>query len=138
MPIDNSTFARQLNQYILSSREELESKSDSSSEYLIISHKGDPLSQDRIEQLFRDLRKKFPDDLPPNLSAKSLRHTFSCRMEVILRQNGMDEERRRQALALLRGDSNLDSQNVYIAQEIEEQARVALKNYHRKLLENEA
>jgi site-specific recombinase XerD len=138
LPIDNPAFSRRLDEYILHWREVLEAKSKESSEYLIISDEGDPLSYSRVAQLFNNLKKRFPDSLPPHLSAKSLRHTFSCRMEVILRQNGMDEERRRQALAWLRGDSSLDSQNVYIAQEIEEQARVALKNYHRKLLENEA
>ncbi len=119
-------------------REVLEAKSEASSEYLIISDEGDPLSQSSLARLFEGLRERFSDSLPSNLTPSSLRHTFSCRMEATLRNNGMDEERRRQALAWLRGDSSLESQNVYIAQEIEEQARIALEKYHRSLLEEDS
>jgi hypothetical protein len=55
-------------------------------------------------------------------------------MERTLRNAGLDEERRKQALAILRGDSSLESQSAYIAQEIEEQANRALKNFQRDLL----
>ena len=55
-------------------------------------------------------------------------------MERTLRNAGLDEDRRRQALAILRGDRSLESQSVYIAQEIEEQARQALKSCQRDLL----
>ena len=72
--------------------------------------------------------------MPSHLSAKALRHTFSSMMERTLRNAGLDEERRKQALAILRGDSSLESQSVYIAQEIEEQANRALKNFQRDLL----
>ena len=51
-----------------------------------------------------------------------------------LRSYGLDEERRKQALAILRGDSSLQSQNIYIAQAIEENAKLALKNFHEGLL----
>ncbi|EEY9339952.1 integrase, partial [Escherichia coli] len=64
----------------------------------------------------------------------SLRHTFSSRMEQVLRAAGMEEDRRKQALAMLRGDSSLESQSVYIAQEVEEQARRALSDYQKKLI----
>ncbi|MDW4667500.1 integrase, partial [Escherichia coli] len=63
-----------------------------------------------------------------------LRHTFSSRMEQVLRAAGMEEDRRKQALAMLRGDSSLESQSVYIAQEVEEQARRALSDYQKKLI----
>ncbi|GHK46137.1 hypothetical protein [Escherichia coli] len=46
----------------------------------------------------------------------------------------MEEDRRKQALAMLRGDSSLESQSVYIAQEVEEQARRALSDYQKKLI----
>ncbi|MBD2232529.1 tyrosine-type recombinase/integrase [Phormidium tenue] len=134
LPIDNPAFSRRLDEYIMKWREILETKSEESSEYLIISDEGAPLSQSSLTQLFEDLRERFPDSLPSNLTPRALRHTFSCRMEATLRNNGMDEERRRQALAWVRGDSSLESQNVYIAQEIEEQARIALEKYHRSLL----
>lgn len=38
------------------------------------------------------------------------------------------------SLAWLRGDGSLESQNVYIAQEIGEQTRVVLAKYHLSLL----
>ena len=43
----------------------------------------------------------------------------------------LNEDRRKQALAILRGDSSLESQSVYIAQEIEEQASKALKHFQK-------
>ncbi len=52
----------------------------------------------------------------------------------VLRAAGMEEDRRKQALAMLRGDSSLESQSVYIAQEVEEQARRALSDYQKKLI----
>ena len=55
-------------------------------------------------------------------------------MERTLRNAGLDEDRRKQALAILRGDSSLESQSIYIAQEIEEQANRALKSFQRDLL----
>ncbi len=134
MPIDNSVFARHLDEYIMTWREELEANADVESDYLILSDEGRPLSQSSITQLFQILRQRFPDDLPANLSAKSLRHTFSSNMERELRAAGLDEIRREEALAVLRGDSSLESQAIYIAQEVQEQANVAMRNYHRKIL----
>jgi hypothetical protein len=52
----------------------------------------------------------------------------------VLRDIGLDEQRRMEALADLRGDTSLSSQETYIAQEIHEQANIAMRNYHRKLL----
>jgi integrase len=115
-------------------RDVLEANSDQESDYLILSDEGCPLSQPSIVQFFQILRNRFPEDLPPNLTAKSLRHTFSSNMEKLLRDIGLDEQRRMEALADLRGDTSLSSQETYIAQEIQEQANIAMCNYHRKLL----
>lgn len=134
MPIDHPTFARQLNEYIMKWRDILEEKSSDETDYLIVSDDGQPLSQPSIVQFFQLLRERFPDELPSNLTAKSLRHTFSSYMERTLRESGLDKDRRAEALADLRGDSNLSSQDVYIAQEIEEQANRAMQNYHKKIL----
>lgn len=134
MPIDNPIFAKFLDEYIMKWREKLEAKASDESEYLILSDEGRPLSQPSIVQFFQIIRNRFPDDLPSNLSAKSLRHTFSSNMEKLLREAGLDEQRRMEALADLRGDSSLSSQEVYIAQEIQEQANIAMRNYHNKLL----
>lgn len=133
LPIDNVLFAKYLDEYIMVWREKLEVNAEES-EYLILSDEGEALSQSAITQFFQGLRKRFPDDLPQHLTAKALRHTFSSRMENVLRSYGLDEERRKQALAILRGDSSLQSQNIYIAQAIEENAKLALKNFHEGLL----
>jgi integrase len=137
MPIDDPHFIKILDRYILQEREVLEAKSDKETDYLILSDEGQPLSQSSVTQFFQILRYRYPDDLPSHLTAKALRHTFSSFMEKSLRALGMEEERRKQALAFLRGDSSLGSQAVYIAQEIEEQACTALKSLHRRLLGND-
>lgn len=134
IPIDDPLFARRLDEYIMHWRDVLEKNTTINSEYLILSDEGIPLSQSALTQFFQGIRNRFPEKLPPHLSAKALRHTFSSVMERTLRNAGLDEDRRRQALAILRGDSSLESQSVYIAQEIEEQANRALKSYQRDLL----
>ncbi len=134
IPIEDRQLAIALNEYIVTWRELLENKSDDDSEYLILSDEGVPLSQSSITQFFQLLRSKYAEHLPESLTAKSLRHTFSSRLERVLRASGMDEQRRREALALLRGDSSLDSQDTYIAQEVEEQAIESLKSYQADLM----
>jgi integrase len=134
MPIDDPVFAQRLDEYIMNWRDILEKNAEINSEYLILSDEGSPLTQSALTQFFQGLRNRFPKQLPSHLSAKALRHTFSSMMERTLRNAGLDEERRKQALAILRGDSSLESQSVYIAQEIEEQANRALKNFQHDLL----
>ena len=135
LSIDDSELIRSLDEYIMIYRDELEEPTKEESDYLIINDEGVPLAQDTLGSFFRLLRNKFPDDLPKNLSAKALRHTFSSDIERVLRSAGLSEDHRSQALATLRGDSSLKSQNIYIKQEIEEKAKEALINYQRKLLE---
>ncbi len=114
-------------------REQLAEKSKYESDYLLLSDEGDPLSQSTLTLFYKRLRAKYPKQCPPQLTAKALRHTFSSAIEKELRNGGMEEENRMQALAYLRGDSSLDSQSVYIAQEIEEQVGRHLQNYQRAL-----
>jgi integrase len=113
IPIVDQAFAKELDEYILVWREQLEVKSDRETDYLILSDEGLPLSQSSVTQFFQIIRSRYPTKLPGNLSAKSLRHTFSSRMERALRDSGLDEARRRKALATLRGDSSLKSQTVH-------------------------
>ncbi|WP_093317398.1 tyrosine-type recombinase/integrase [Thorsellia anophelis] len=134
IPVENRLLELALNEYIVTWREVLESKSQYESDYLILSDEGAPLSQSSITQFFQLLRLQYADHLPENLTAKSLRHSFSSRLERVLRASGMDEQRRREALALLRGDSSLDSQDIYIAQEVEEQAIKSLKRYQAEIM----
>ena len=133
LPIENLDLAKCLDKYIVDLRDILEDKSELESEYLILSDEGAPLSQASITQLFHLLRNKYSKYLPDNLSAKSLRHTFSSRMEITMRESGLSEQKRREALAHLRGDSSLSSQDVYIAQAVEESARAALRKYQSTL-----
>lgn len=134
LPIEDPNFAKSIDIYITEWRDVLEEKSEQESDYLILSDDGEPLSQSSITQFFQLLRKKYSNDLPSHLTAKALRHSFSSQMERTLRYSGMDEDKRKQALAYLRGDSSLSSQDVYIAQEVEEQAKVALQKYQRDLI----
>ncbi|HDD8953619.1 site-specific integrase [Escherichia coli] len=134
LPLEGHHFVRMLDRYIVEWREILEQKSSSETDYLILSDEGDPLSHSSLTQLFSRLRSEYSGLLPEILTPKSLRHTFSSRMEQVLRAAGMEEDRRKQALAMLRGDSSLESQSVYIAQEVEEQARRALSDYQKKLI----
>jgi len=134
LPIDDPVFAKNLDIYITEWRDLLEDKSDKESEYLILSDDGEPLSQSSITQFFQLLRNRYSNDLPSHLTAKALRHSFSSQMERTLRNSGMEEDKRKQALAYLRGDSSLASQDVYIAQEVEEQAAIALQKYQRTLI----
>ena len=133
LPIENPDLVKCLDKYIVDLRDLLEEKSEFESEYLILSDEGVPLSQASITQFFHLLRRKYSKYLPDNLSAKSLRHTFSSRMEITMRESGLSEQQRREALAQLRGDSSLSSQDVYIAQAVEESARAALRKYQSTL-----
>lgn len=127
--IENRQFSSALNAYIVSWRDILEVANEIESDYLILSDEGVPLSQSSITQFFQILRQRYSDKLPDNFSAKSLRHTFSSLIEKTLRESGMEEQRRREALAMLRGDTSLRSQDAYIRQEVEEQAVSSLKRY---------
>jgi integrase len=133
LPIEDPVFARHLDEYVMSTRDVLQEQADHESDYLILSDEGYPLSQSSITAFFQRLRKRFPGNLPTHLCAKALRHTFSSKMERVLRESGMDEDKRQEALAYLRGDSNVDSQVDYLGNEIEEQAHAALLKYQRKL-----
>nr|WP_299038210.1 tyrosine-type recombinase/integrase [uncultured Psychrobacter sp.] len=133
LPIENPDLVKCIDKYIVDLRDLLEEKSEFESEYLILSDEGVPLSQASITQFFHLLRRKYSKYLPDNLSAKSLRHTFSSRMEITMRESGLSEQQRREALAQLRGDSSLSSQDVYIAQAVEESARAALRKYQSTL-----
>ena len=134
LPLEGNNFLRILDKYIMEKREILQERSNRDTDYLVLSDEGEPLSHSSLTLFFTRLRKAYPDSLPSILTPKSLRHTFSMRLERVLRESWYEEERRRQALALLRGDTSLESQTVYIAQEIEENARKALALYQKKII----
>lgn len=133
LPLD-PVLAHFINDYIMVHREVLLGASKIDTPYLIVSDEGDPISISRIYALCVELREKLQGAVPKNFSPHSLRHTFSESMEQALRNAGMDENRRAQALALLRGDSSLESQNVYLQREIRERANGVLSKYQSSLL----
>ena len=128
LPLD-PVLAHFIDEYIMVHRETLLEQSNLDTPYLIVSDEGDPLSISRLYAICVELRKELEGAVPENFSPHSLRHTFSESMEKALRSAGMDENRRAQALALLRGDSSLASQNVYLEREILERANSALVKY---------
>ncbi|MBE2211781.1 MAG: site-specific integrase [Xanthomonadaceae bacterium] len=127
-------LAHFINDYVMVHREVLLERSKTDTPYLIVSDEGDPLSISRIYALCVELRRKLKGVVPDNFSPHSLRHSFSESMEQALRNAGLDESRRAQALALLRGDTSLDSQNVYIEREIRERANLVLSKYQGSLV----
>jgi integrase len=135
LPLDNDVFARELSEYIEIHREAMMDNGDvDDHDYLIVSDEGEPLHLNTLGQYFRQLRIAFCDSLPPNLTSKMLRHTFSMSLERRLREAGFDEEHRRQTLAGIRGDSRLESQDTYIRAGIVESANEVLKQYHADLI----
>lgn len=115
LPIDNARLGILLADYIDEDRAWcLKHGKTSDSGFLFLSDEGDPLSADRVRQLFKDLRSRFPKDLPDDLTPHSMRYTFTNGVQRVLSSQGVDEERIKKYLAWLRGDSSLSSQDTYI------------------------
>lgn len=119
-------FARAVDEYITEWRPVLLDLAEADNNYLILSGDGKPLSMPRLNEIFKELRAAYPDRLPQQLSPHALRHRFTQNLERGLREVGMEEGKRKKALALMRGDSSLESQNVYIEAEVREQASKVL------------
>lgn len=133
--IINYELLLMLDDYILNIRPHFLSKNKGDNEFLILNDSGDPLSYSSLHKLFKKLSNIPELGLLSTFSPKSLRHTFSSNLERMLRQQGHDENRRRAMLAAIRGDSSLDSQNVYIAQEINEESKKAVLELQKQLQE---
>lgn len=123
------SFARAVDEYITEWRPVLLDLAEADNNYLILSGGGNPLSMPRLNEIFKELRADYPDRLPQQLSPHALRHRFTQNLERGLREVGMEEEERKKALAIMRGDSSLESQNVYIEAEVREQASKVLIRY---------
>lgn len=138
LPIDEPNFAKELSEYIDLHREAMMEAGDADDhDYLIVSDEGAPLHPNTLGQYFRILRGRHPTDLPENLTAHMLRHTFSTRVERHLREQGVKEQKRKEILAALRGDSSTESQDVYVRQEVIRQGQKSLRAYHEKMLNPE-
>jgi integrase len=128
-------LATYLDEYIVLHREALVEKAKVDTSYLIVSDEGHPLSISRLYALFVELKAQLGSLLPENFSPHSLRHTFSEVMERGMAAAGLDEGHRARALAMLRGDASLKSQNTYLQRETREQANKALARYQRSLFD---
>ena len=135
LSINDKALAKELDIYITKWREMLDEKNQTDIEwdYLILNQDGKPLSLASITQYFQILKEKNAEFLPTNFSPKTLRHTFSASMERLLREAGVEEDNRKKALAYLRGDSSLSSQDVYTFKETELEANKYLGQYQREI-----
>ena len=135
LSINDKALAKELDIYITKWREMLDQKNQTSIEwdYLILNQDGKPLSLASITQYFQILKEKYAQLVPRNFSPKTLRHTFSSSMERLLREAGVEENNRKKALAYLRGDSSLSSQDVYTFKETELEANKYLGQYQREI-----
>ncbi|KAB0650430.1 site-specific integrase [Acinetobacter bohemicus] len=135
LAINDKSLAAELDLYITKWREMLDERNQTNLEwdYLIINKDGAPLSLPSITQYFQILRERHANVLPTKFSPKALRHTFSVSMERLLREAGVEEDNRKKALAYLRGDSSLSSQDVYTFKETELEANKYLGQYQREI-----
>ncbi|UVM55432.1 site-specific integrase [Pseudomonas sp. B21-012] len=128
LPLDNARLAILLDNYMLEDREWcLKHGGVSDSGFLFLSDEGAPLSSDRVQHLFRDLRKRFSKDLPAHLTPHSMRYTFTNAVNAELHSQGLNEQLIEKYLAWLRGDSSVKSQDTYI--DFGEQTKEAVARY---------
>lgn len=126
--LDNPRFAKLLNDYAMNSRElAVRRGKRESNSFFFLSRDGLPLSESSVQAIFKRVRKAYPDSLPGNLSAKSLRHTFTDNLYRELRRQGVPQDETRAILMYLRGDTGRESQDVYI--DYQGQAEGAMKAY---------
>jgi integrase len=115
LPIDNSRLAILLDDYITEDRSWcIQHGGVNDSGFLFLSDEGEPLSADRVRQLFKELRNRFPKELPKDLTPHSMRYTFTDSVARVLRSQGVDEQLIIKYLMWLRGDSSPTSQDTYI------------------------
>jgi integrase len=124
LPLDPPEAQEHLKNYIHNVRPRLEQSYGKETPYLFLSvQSGAPLSMRGLIKVFETIRSAIGDPQFANLTAGSLRHTFSNNIEEGLAELGIDEEERRRHLMALRGDSSPESVEPYIR-------RTRLKNAH--------
>jgi integrase len=115
LPIDNPRLAILLDDYITEDRSWcIKHGGVNDSGFLFLSDEGEPLSADRVRQVFKELRNRFPKELPEDLTPHSMRYTFTDSVTRVLRSQGVDEQLIVKYLMWLRGDSSPKSQDTYI------------------------
>lgn len=132
LPLDSPRTAILLDDYLMNEREWfLAHGKRKDNGFLFLSDEGDPLSADSLWQLCAQLRLRYPEELPTNLSPHSFRHTFSDGLYRELRAQGMSEDEIQKILMWLRGDTSPDSQDAYI--DYGERGRDALQRYQQNV-----
>lgn len=126
--LDNPRFAKLLNDYAMNARElAVRRAKREGNSFFFLSRDGLPLSESSVQAIFKRVRRAYPESLPDNLSAKSLRHTFTDNLYRELRRQGIPQDETRAILMYLRGDTGRESQDVYI--DYQGQAEGAMKAY---------
>ncbi|HEX6705317.1 MAG TPA: site-specific integrase [Albitalea sp.] len=72
------------------------------SPFLFLSRSGDPLSQESVQKIFRTLRSRIPE-LPQNLSAHLLRHTWNDNYSLLMDRNRVPEAKEVRTRSYLMG-----------------------------------
>ncbi|ERV37560.1 hypothetical protein Q069_00059 [Pseudomonas aeruginosa BL15] len=132
LPLDSPRIAMLLDDYIIDHREKcmLHGKA-SDTPFLFLSDDGSPLTSDALQKLCSELRSRYPKCLPPHLTTKALRHTFTDQIYIDLRKAGHPEDEITHILMDLRGDTATGSQDNYI--DYQEAGREILRQYHLKM-----
>lgn len=135
LPLDSPRLAMMLDDYIMNERQWfiMHGRSNDSG-FVFLSDEGEPLSSDRVRQLFKDLRTRFPDKLPSHLTPHSLRYTFTDSVYEELRRQGKEEAEIEQILMYFRGDSSPKSQDSYI--DYGARGKEALQRYQSQVASN--
>lgn len=130
--LDNPRFAKLLDEYAMNVRERaVRRQNRKRSSFFFLSRNGLPLSESSVQAIFKQLRKVYPENLPSNLTAKSLRHTFTDNVYRALRGQGIPSDETRSILMYFRGDTGRESQDVYI--DYQGLAKEAMRSYWLKV-----
>lgn len=113
--LDYPRLEKLLNSYVMEVREiAVRRANGKSNNFLFLSRDGKPLSESSVQAIFKRVRRAYPGKLPGNLSAKSLRHSFTDGLRRELKLQGRSEDEIRAILMYLRGDTGRESQDTYI------------------------
>jgi integrase len=104
--------------------------------FLISTESGNALTARAAQQIFEQLRDRFPDVFPANFNSHFGRHTMSAGLEQRMAKAAVPEPDRRKFLQAVRGDSCPESQDPYIYITIENEGNRHLLNYQLDLLQD--
>lgn len=126
--LDYPRLEKLLNSYVMHAREiAVRRANGKSNDFLFLSRDGKPLSESSVQAIFKRVRTAYPEKLPGNLSAKSMRHSFTNGLRRELKFQGRSDDEIRAILMYLRGDTGRESQDTYI--DYQGQSAEAQKSY---------